>query len=144
MKTLPQSWYEGEFELAVIERIGDLAIAKKSYRNLPRKNKEGEIIGLEERSGKLVAYEVAYVQSRGDMLYPGSDEVSEAREFWPGDSSFGKEAWTTSTLERAQEILSRELRIEEWLKANPLSLSSSVNPKEVKSTRVHAKAALGL
>lgn len=147
MITLPTTWSETCFNFKIVERQGDLAIALKTY------NHKGAV------PDSFVAYEIAYVQSRGDLSFDKGETISPGREYWPSDESFGKEAWTATSLERAQEILSRELKIEEWLKANPRTMSNldkdgqvRINPKtgspeaskEIKATRVHAKAALGL
>jgi len=101
MKQLPTKWIHQEFELTIIQRIGQVAIAEKRWREDIDQCKYAK--GEEGLGGQLSCYEIGVIkQSPAGTAIIGGQEVSfEAKESWPTDTQWGTKGFTAKTITQA-------------------------------------------
>lgn len=89
MQELPIEWNEGNFVLKILTRVRDVVILEKT------------LVGTNWKG-----YEVGHVFITKPFKGKGG-----GNEAFPGEHQFGKKAWSTNTLAKADEIFRRELFI---------------------------------
>lgn len=153
MRELSNTWTSKEFTFTIINRIDDVALVSKSWRNdLAECNySRGEINEQVNGQGigNLVCFEVAHVVKNAAREWPSVNSkpayVTEACESWPSDEYFGKSAWSYKDSKDAENRLIKELLILEHISNNPITIvertdsNGVVTKHEVKTTRLHVK-----
>lgn len=111
MKLLPATWIDKEFELQILQRKGNVAIAAKWWREDIAETKYPK--GEDGLGGKLCQYEVAIIQkTSATKVWLDDQEVSfEAKESWPTEHMWGYKGFTAKTMTHAL------LKMDELVKA---------------------------
>ena len=111
MKILPTTWLEKEFDLTIVQRIGNVAIAEKRWREDIAETKYPK--GEDGLGGKLCQYEVAIIQQSpaGTATMNGQEVSFEAKESWPTERMWGYNGFTAKTMTHAL------LKMDELVKA---------------------------
>lgn len=83
MKPLPETFRIGGWDFTIVERVGDVVLARKVHPDVPR-----------------AAYEVAIVQRHETYTIAGA--TVPAHEAMPGTETFGRLAWAPVDLPAAR------------------------------------------
>ena len=84
MKTIPETFPKLGWNFRQIKRKGDLAIFERS------------------KPETLPHYEVVRIRQHQGFQIPGTDEVAEPAELYPGNTAWGRDGFTLNTIEEAE------------------------------------------
>jgi hypothetical protein len=94
MKQIETKFTQKGWDMRQVQREGSFAIYERS------------------KDGKNHHYEVIRIKSHNGFPIPGTDETSEPAEYYPSDTSWGKDGFTIHDLGEARQKLQSLIQAE--------------------------------
>jgi len=90
MQTVETEFDLGHYRHTQLERVGDIAIYQQQHKENP----------------KVIRYEVVRIRIASAHTWPNGT-MSPEREFYPGANTWGRDGFTTYTLDHARALALR-------------------------------------